>query len=184
MSNKNKHLSDLFILASIVDYEDLNQQSREHLTNCPSCHAQRESLLKSLDGLGKAARAFCPSPPAPPRLWESQQAAKWWTVFTLPRPMLALAGTVASVLIALVVLQGPQTPVERPLSSGQVAAMAQHPSFEEDLYEIVENTLPPEFMDLAGETYTEWDQDLYDFLAPEVGSATITLGTHLKGALV
>lgn len=184
MSYKNTHLPEQLIIASIVDYEDLSEQSREHLENCKTCCAQREALLSSLEGLSNTARTFCPPVSTHPGAWNMESQPRWWNVFTLPKPMFALAGTLATILIALVLLQSPRAPVNIVRPQVPDMAVAAPRPYTEDVYEIVENTLPPVFMDLAGESYTEWDQDFYDFLVPEADNETVTLGNNLKGALV
>ncbi|WP_028316013.1 hypothetical protein [Desulfatibacillum aliphaticivorans] len=183
MSNKNRHLTDDLVLTSIVDYDDLPVQSREHLESCPACREQRELLMNSLYGLGDAARSFCPPAPSMPRAWESAPRASWLSFLFQPKPMFAIAGALASIVLALVLLPMQQPSVRNHSSGAPDIAAIETQVFMEDVYDIGENSLPPVFMDLAGETYTEWDQDFYDFLAPDADYEIISLGIDVKGAL-
>ncbi|MBI9077670.1 MAG: hypothetical protein JEZ02_19865 [Desulfatibacillum sp.] len=182
MSNRTSHLTEDLILMSIVDYEDLNQENQEHLFQCSTCGTQRETLLNSLEGLGNTARNLCPPAPRPLN-WDYAPRPRWWSVFSLPRPVYALAGALASILIALVLLHNPQAPMEiipfKPTEVSVVYTIA----LDEVMVDIEESTLTPALMDLAGEAYMEWDQDFFDFLSPGFETELLTFGARLKGAL-
>jgi hypothetical protein len=61
-NNRNEHLDEQRIIASIVDENDLAAQEREHLKDCPICSASRRQLAVQLHGLSEEAMRYTPDP--------------------------------------------------------------------------------------------------------------------------
>ncbi len=165
------HLAEDDILQAVIDDADLSDLQRMHLAQCSRCRSQKEQLEQELARLGKLAKRYSPAPQK--------------RITVIPRkdrsPFFhwGFAFSTAAVAAAVLLMLG--TFLIRSQQQGNVGNLAQNMVEAEILMTevnlLVENALPPVYLDIVGETDLGADEDFLDFLIP------ITDGTPRISAL-
>ncbi len=207
MKNNSPHLNEELFLMSIVDKDALSPENRKHLEECSACAEKKNAILQGLNGLGDTARELCPAGPLPTR-WKQVGAprANWWSQMTIPRPVYALAGTMAIVLMTLVLFQDSGSIPPGDNSSYDLAQvylpqeyifvetmLTDDPentiphfadTLEVEVYEMAETYVSADFQYLAGESPEGTGPELSDSPTPPDSDQPITLHSSLKGVVV
>ena len=165
-NNRNVHLDEQRIIASLVDENDLAAQEREHLKVCPICSASRNHLAAELHGLSEVAMR---STPAPRRRFALPEAevlrGRGWAL----RWYVGLA-TAAACLVLVITLTVPHLftgnlqPYGKLNLTDEMAADEMLIAATED---IEENGLPASLQEIVPDTgSTDDNDDFLDFAAP------------------
>ncbi len=165
-NNRNVHLDEQRIIASLVDENDLAAQEREHLKVCPICSASRHHLAAELHGLSEAAMRSTPEPrrrfalPEAEVLRGSGWAGRWYVG-------LATAAACLVLVITLTVphlFTGNLQPYGKLNLADETAADEMLIAATED---IEENGLPASLQEIVPDTgSTDDNDDFLDFAAP------------------
>ena len=163
MSTQNlnePHLAEDDMLRAVIDDTDLSTLQRQHLAECSRCRSRRESLESELTHLGQLAERYAPEP-----LRRTTVAHDKVRLPFSIRGFAFSAATVVAVIIvvwaAFLIRNQQQAPV------GNLAQnMVEAERLMTEINGLVENALPPVYLDIVGDTNLKTDEDFIDFLVP------------------
>ncbi|MBW2409246.1 MAG: hypothetical protein JRF72_05570 [Deltaproteobacteria bacterium] len=168
--NSEYHLDENQIIQAVVDATDLPEAVRGHLVECPQCLENKESFARQLANLGQLAEQYAPRPQrriqiplADPK---GQPKQTFWSSFSW-RNVAAATATVAAVLLIVwgtnVVRNLPQ-----PGTQNLAAEMLEAKQLMTEVNTLVDNALPPFYLELSGEKGPDDVEEFYQFLIPSV----------------
>ena len=171
------HLGEDDILQAVIDDSDLSTLQRQHLMECSQCRSQRESLESELRHLGQLAERYAPEPLK--RITVAHDKIR------LPVSIRGFAFSAAAVAAVIIVVW--TAFLIRNQQQGPVGNLAQNMLEAEKLMTeinlLVENALPPVYLDIVGDTNLKTDEDFIDFLVPiNEDAARISVWTK-KGSI-
>jgi hypothetical protein len=165
-NNRNVHLDEQRIIASLVDENDLAAQEREHLKACPICSASRHHLAAELHGLSGMAMRSTPEPrrrfalPEAEIIRDRSWAGRWYVGLS----------TAAACLVLVITLTVPHlfTGNQQPYGKLNLAAeMDADEMFIAATDDIEENSLPASMQEIVPDMgSTDDNDDFLDFAAP------------------
>ena len=154
------HLGEDDILRAVIDETDLSTIQRQHLANCSQCRSHRESLESELTHLGQLAERYAPEPLR--RIKVAHDKVR------LPFSIRGFVFSAAAVVAIIIVVWA--TLLIRNQQQGPVRNLAQNMVEAERLMTeinvLVENALPPVYLDIVGDTNLKTDEDFIDFIVP------------------
>jgi hypothetical protein len=157
---KPSHLSENDILQAVIDEADLSQRLKQHLNECSHCLLQKERFAQELTNLGQLARRYAPEPQRRVTLTGDRVR---WPFFNWKFALSAAAVAAAIIVVWATVLIQSQQP-------GRVENLAQNMIEAERLMTeidgLVENALPPVYLEIVGETGLNQDEEFLEFLIP------------------
>jgi predicted anti-sigma-YlaC factor YlaD len=169
------HLGENDILKAVIDDTDLSRLQQQHLQECFQCRSQKERLENELARLGQLAEHYAPEPQR--RISVTEQKIR--TPF-FNRGFVFSAAAVAAVIIVVWATFLIQNQQQR--SIGNLAKnMVEAEKLMMEIDVLVENALPPVYLDIVGETNVNLDQDFLDFLIPTSDDATRISALAKKG---
>jgi len=172
------HLAENEILQAVIDDIDLSDPQKGHLAQCPRCRSQKEQLEHELARLGQLAKRYSPAPQRRITLVERKERS-----FFFSRGFVFGAATVAA---AVLVILGAF--LIRSQQHGNVGNLAKNMVEVERLMTqvnaLVENALPPVYLDIVGETDLNADEDFFDFLIPTTDEAHKISALAEKGPIL
>ncbi|MGD8739226.1 MAG: hypothetical protein PVG34_02855 [Desulfobacterales bacterium] len=171
------HLAEDDMLKAVIDDTDLSTLQQQHLAQCSRCQSRRERLENELTHLGQLAERYAPQPLRRIRVAEDKARS-----FLLIRRFAVSAAAVAAVIIVVWA-----TFLLRSQQQGGIDNQAQNMVEAERLMTevnvLVENALPPVYLDIVGETNLNTDKDFIDFLIPTDEDATTISALAKKGSI-
>jgi hypothetical protein len=154
------HLGENDILQAVIDEADLSRSVKQHLNECAHCRLQKERFAQELTRLGQLARQYAPEPQRRVTIAEEKVRSpifNWKFAFSAA----AVAATII-IVWATVLIQNQQL--------GKVGNLAQNMIEAERLMTeidgLVENALPPVYLEIVGETDLNPDEEFLEFLIP------------------
>jgi hypothetical protein len=154
------HLTEDDMLRAVIDDTDLSTLQRQHLAECSRCRSHRQRLESELAQLGQLAERYSPEPLR--RITVAHDKAR--LPFSI-RGFVFSAATVAAVVLVVWA-----TFLIRNQQQGPVGNLAQNmveaKILMTEINGLVENALPPVYLDIVGETNPNMDEDFIDFLVP------------------
>jgi len=167
------HLDEDLLIRAVVDEADLPADAAGHLAGCDACRQRAESLDRDLARLGEVARRQVPFYGKRIRLPDEASSRSG---FRLRFGGLA-AGALAAAAALLLVFWG--APYFRP-SSPVPPALLSEAAWQDDRFMaqvdlLVENSLPPVYLEIAGEGRPELDEEFIQFLIPPL-QGSISMG--------
>ena len=172
------HLAENDILQAVIDAADLSDLQRMHLAQCSRCRAQKEQLEQELARLGKLAKRYSPAPQKRIIVVERKDRSVFFSW--------GFAFSAAAVAAAILVMLG--TFFIRSQHHGTDGNLAQNMLEAEKLMSevnvLVENALPPVYLDIVGETDLSADEDFLDFLIPITDGAPSISALAEKGSIL
>ena len=177
-NHKELHLEEDDILQAVIDDTDLSVIQRQHLVQCLQCRTRKERLEQELARLGQLAERYAPKPQK--RIIVEAQKVRW------PFFNWKIAFSAAAVAAVFLIVWG--TVLIQNQQQGNNGNLAQDMVEAEKLMtqvnNLVENALPPVYLDIVGETSLSLDEDFMDFLIPlDEGAARISTLAK-KGSLI
>lgn len=173
--DSNQHLNEDQLIRAVVDAADLPESVRDHLSGCRECLNSKMSFELELDQLGHKAQQFAPKPqrrimlPTVPGKKPLRQFLEW------PK-LTAAAATVAAVFI---LVWG--TNMVRHITRPGLENMIEAKQLMTEVNTLVDNALPPFYVEISGERNSEYDEDFYRFLIPTIEDKAITSDRGKKG---
>jgi hypothetical protein len=177
--DNRQHLDDQELIRAVVDAADLPNSVQAHLAACRLCLTAKNRFQLELQTLSQKAERLAPHPqrrillPALKTKKTLRNLRDWhtWT---------AAAATVTAVLLIVWgthFVRHPATP-----ESGDTAAeMAEAERFMTEVNTLVDNALPPFYLEISGEKNADYDQEFYEFLIPTIGDQSLTSEHRRKG---
>ncbi len=171
-SNDNHHLDENQFIKAVVDASDLPEAVQAHLFTCTQCRNRRQNFERELTSLGQIAGLSVPKPQRRIIL-PAQKSTIRFSSFLDWRSVIVAAATVAAVFM---VVWG--TNMARNFSEHRTENLtaeirdANRPMSE--VNSLVENALPPFYLEIADEPKPDYDEEFYQFLIPPVEDKTVT----------
>jgi hypothetical protein len=161
----DKHLTEDRIIRAVIDEAQLLRHEKEHLVQCLVCRDEKTRLEQDLTALGDAASRLAPRPRRAVVLPETKGKSPGWLT---GHHSWALASVVCTVLVLFFL--GWNFFVRLPQSrlASVEEEIQKDGQFMAEINDLVENPLPQVYRDISGDGYAEMDEDLMDFLVPEV----------------
>lgn len=174
--NSNKHhLGENDILQAMIDDTVLSQRLKQHLDKCSHCRLQKEHFEQELTRLGQLARRYAPKSHRRVTIVADRVRSPFlnWKFAS------GAAAVAAAIIIvwATVLIQS-----QPPGSVGNLAQnMVEAERLMTEIDGLVENALPPIYLEIVGETDLNPDEEFMDFLIPATGEAPRTSALTMKG---
>lgn len=172
------HLADDDILQAVIDELDLSDPHRMHLTQCSHCRSLKEQLEQELARLGHLASRYAPAPQRRITVVERKGRSpffSWGFAFSAA----AVAAAILVVLGTFLIRSQQQVAV------GNLAqTMIEAERLMTEVNVLVENALPPVYLDIVGETDLSADEDFIDFLVPITDGAPRISALAEKGSIL
>jgi hypothetical protein len=164
ITTPNEHLAEAQILQAVVDLSDLSDDQQAHLSVCPVCIAEKESLDRMLLQVGNMARTSVPAVVGRPVLPDRHSGFLRGRFFEV-RPFVRVAVPALLVLIvitaALVLKPDQDTHMafveEQMIDPGQLMF---------DIDRLIENPLPQGLQTLVSFTEIDPDEDYMEYIVP------------------
>ncbi len=155
---KNIHLKEDQIFHCVVDEESSPREIRRHIEKCPVCQKKKASLASELEHLGKMAGDFVPTPIKKPVLSLKEPGVKR---FRLP---VFATGLATGLLVAFLVGAPLYLTMQKQAKSDLTFINEVHTNIVEDM--LVEPALYEHYLDITSPSYSFFDDEFLDFMAP------------------
>jgi predicted anti-sigma-YlaC factor YlaD len=180
--DKDLHLDEDQLLWAVVEENELPLPLQEHLSACPQCRANKERFDQDLARLGQMAERLAPLPRGPVSLpvEKPRGSTGWlwgWRAYA--------SATVAAALVVIVVWSSPMFR-DTPGDNGDMLAreMQEAEQFMAEVSMLVENALPPVYLDISAESSAEFDDEFIQFVVPSVEEESLSYDPGKRGALL
>ena len=180
---ESSHLDDDQLLTAVVDEAELPASAREHLSECVRCLNQKAGFEQDLTRLGQLAQRFVPSSPKrhvsislkEPRgpYWRGQGWRIGRTV------AMATAAVVAGLWLSILFISSP----ERRMADLNQQMWEDHRLMTE-ISLLEENALPPVYFDIAGESYSDFDEEFMQFVVPSIDNEIRSDNLETRGTVL
>lgn len=177
--NKGFHLNEDQILRAVVDEADLPRPVREHLSTCPLCQKNKERLEQDLKRLGQMAERFSPLPGKRVSLPEpTPRGGMDWSW----NRRVAFGVAAMTALLIIFVWWSPLLRTTHETGTGTlIQEFWESDRLMTDVSMLVENALPPVFLDITGEPDSEFDEEFMQFVVPPIESSSPFYESGMKG---
>ena len=164
--DNQQHLDEQQLIQAVVDENDLPRTMQTHLVTCHQCRSSKESFEQELARLGQIAERYAPKPQKRITLPVHEARSTLWT-FLNWRNAIGAAATVAAVLL---VFWG-TTSVRNRTEFGTAGAPSELMEAKRLMTEVnmlVENALPPLYLEISADYKPDYDKEFYQFLIPQI----------------
>ena len=163
-----QHLDEQQLIQAIVDAKDLPHSMQTHLASCSQCRSSKESFEQELARLGQIAEGYAPKPQKKIVLPVHEVRSTRWTFLNWNwRHVIGAAATVAAVLI---IFWG--TTIVRNLTefgtAGGPSELMEAKRLMTEVNMLVDNALPPLYLEISAESKPDYDEEFYQFLIPQI----------------
>jgi len=174
-----QHLDDNQLIQAIVDEADLPEVVRAHLAECGQCLAGKNSFELELTRLGQKAAQLAPRPRR--RIILPVQKTK--NPFANLLQWRSWAAAAAAVTAVFLLVWG--TNFVRNLSDHGAknlsAEMLEAQRLMTEVNTLVDNALPPFYLEISGYKTGNYDEEFYRFLIPSIEDNALTSDRGQKG---
>jgi hypothetical protein len=169
--NKN-HLNEDQLIQAIVDDADLPAPVLTHLAECGQCLESKQSFEQDLLSLGQMAQRLAPKPQRRIVIPVRETKRSFLSSFNR-RIIIAAAATVAAVLI---VIWGANLVINLPGRGTEnlTAELLEAERLMTEVNTLVDNALPPFYLEISGEKTPDYNEEFYQFLIPSIEQETLT----------
>jgi len=164
--DNEQHLDEQQLIQAVVDENDLPRAMQTHLVSCHQCRSSKESFEQELAHLGQIAERYAPKSQKRIALPVHEARSFRWT-FLNWRNAIGAAVTVAAVLL---VFWG-TTSVRNRTEFGTAGAPSELMEAKRLMTEVnmlIENALPPLYLEITAEYKPDYDKEFYQFLIPQI----------------
>jgi predicted anti-sigma-YlaC factor YlaD len=177
-NHNEPHLAEDDMLQAVIDDTDLSALQRQHLADCSRCRSHRESLESELTRLGQLAERYAPQPLR--RITVAHDKVR--SSFSIKGFVFSAAAVAAAIIVVwatFLIRSQQQAPV------GNLAQnMVEAERLMTEINGLVENALPPAYLDIVGDTNLNLDEDFIDFLIPTNEDAARISAFAKKGSIL
>ena len=179
--NKKSHLSEDHLVQAVVDDEALPLSTRDHLSTCLQCRAEKERFSEDLAQLGQMANRFAPSPSR--RISFDEEKSGFHPGWLWDRRAY-LGAAMAAGLVAVVIFWSSGLFTKSPEEGLDMVAWEawEAEQFMAEISMLVENALPPEYLELSGEFSSIFDETFMEFVVPSTETEPLSHDTGKGGA--
>jgi len=178
--DNEQHLDEQQLIRAVVDENDLPWSMQTHLVSCHQCRSSKESFEQELAHLGQLAERYVPKPQKRIALPVHEVGSTRWT-FLNWRHAIGAAATVAAVLL---VFWG--TTTLRNLTefgtAGAPSELMEAKRLMTEVRMLVDNALPPFYLEISAEYKPDYDKEFYQFLIPQIENETLSSDRRKRGA--
>lgn len=164
--DNEQHLDEQQLIQALVDESDLPRSVQMHLGDCHRCRSEMEGFEQELAALGQVAERYAPQPQKRIVLPVAEAESTRWSFLNLRHAI----GAAAAVAVVLMVLWG--TTTLRNLTgngtAGTPAKLMEARQLMTEVNMLVDNALPPLYLEISTEYKPENDKDFYQFLIPQI----------------
>jgi len=162
---KERHLDEQQLIQAVVDENDLPRSMQAHLVSCHQCRSSKVSFEQELGQLGQLAERYSPPPQRritiPVHEARSSRGTFWnW------RNAIAAAATVTAVLLVFWGTTSFRQPTEFKIA-GTPSELMEAKRLMTEVNVLVENALPPLYLEITAEYEPDYDREFYQFLIPQ-----------------
>lgn len=175
------HLRKNDILLALVDEERLSATKRQHLSVCPHCRSQMETINRNLRKLGETAREAVPMPPRRPTIPGETSRISIFSGITLKPALAAAAAMILLVAVSLWTIVGDKTQVIELTGTHIDIWEEEQLMLEMDLF--AENALPGDYVDMISESDIDIEEAFLDYLVPLTDIQPLSLDRITEGGL-
>jgi hypothetical protein len=179
-SKSMQHLEADQIIQAVVDVEDLPQSAKSHLAECSQCRADMNSFEHEMTLLGQKVEQFVPKPQRPILLPVPKTANPLRNLLNW-RNMVVAAATVSAIFILVWGTNTVRNNFSEPGHSNLSAEMAEAEILMTEVKTLIDNALPPIYLEISGEKNTDYDEEFYHFLIPTIEDKALTSNRGQKG---
>jgi predicted anti-sigma-YlaC factor YlaD len=162
---KEQHLDEQQLIQAVVDENDLPRSMQSHLVSCHQCRSGKESFEQELVLLGQLAERY--SPPPQRRITIPVHEARSPRTFWNWRNAIGAAATVAAVLLVFWGTTSIRNLTEFG-TAGTPADLMEAKRLMTEVNMLVENALPPLYLEITAEYKPDYDKEFYQFLIPQI----------------
>jgi anti-sigma-K factor RskA len=178
-SNDKLHLNENQLIQAVVDAADLPAAAQAHLAACNQCRTSKQNFEQELTNLGRIARQSVPKPQRRIVLPVPKPAGRWASFWNW-RSITAAAAIAAA---AVVVVWGAN--IARNFSERQTenltAEMRDAKRLMTEVNSLVDNALPPFYLEISNEPDSDYDEEFYKFLIPPIENNNVTSEQEKRG---
>ena len=178
-SNDTSHLDENQLIQAVVDIADLPATAQAHLAACHQCRQTKENFERELTILGRIARQSVPKPQRRIVL-PVQKPGSRFAGFLNWRSITAAA---AIAVAAFIVVWGAN--IARNFSERQTAnltaEMRDAKRLMTEVNALVDNALPPFYLEISGEPNSDYDEEFYKFLIPPIENNNVSSEQGKRG---
>ena len=160
------HLDEQQLIQAVADESDLPRSVQMHLGDCHQCRSEKESFEQEMAALGQMAERYAPQPQKRIVLPVQEAASPRWSFLNWRHAV----GAMAAVAIVVVVFWGSTT--LRNLTglptAGSPSELLEARQLMTEVNMLVDNALPPLYLEISTEYKPENDKDFYQFLIPQI----------------
>ena len=180
-SDKGLHLDEDQLLRAVVDEAELPPPLQEHLSTCPQCRAAKERFEQNLARLGQMAERCAPSP----RKCVSLPVEKPRISIGWSWDWRAYFGVAVAVALMIVIVWWSAPFRTTPEDRGDILAleMREADRVMTEISMLVENALPPVYLDICGTSDPGFDEEFMQFIVPSIESEAVSYYSG-KGGVV
>ncbi len=164
--DRDHHLNENQLFRTVIDHADISRPLQEHLSACPQCHAEKESLEKKLALLGQLAKDYSPAPKRKVKLPSEKQLKPVWWVREWRYTLSAALTAIFIIFVSGGVDLFQNSNNERNDFYSQDVRKSEQ--FMAEISVLTENSLPQAYLDMTGEYDDEFSEEFLDFLLPAI----------------
>ncbi len=174
-----RHLGEEQLIQAVVDAADLPESVQAHLAECSQCLAGKNSFELEMTKLGQKAEQFAPKPQRRIILPVQKTKNPFWN-FLDRHNLIAAAAAVTAVFI---LVWGANTVrnLSEPGTENLTAEMVAAERLMTEVNTLVDNALPPFYLEISGEKNADYNEEFYQFLIPTIEDKTLTSNRGKKG---
>ena len=173
------HLDENQLIQAVVDSNDLPAPVQAHLAACRQCLAVTESFQQEMANLGSTAERYAPKPQRPIKLPVHETKSRFGTFLNRR----TAAAAVAAAAAVIIVFWG--TSFVRNLfdygTGGSAAEMMEAKRLMTEVNLLIDNALPPLYLEISGEYHPDYDMEFFEFIIPQIENETLTSDRWKRG---
>lgn len=181
-SDKGLHLDEDQLLWALVDEAKLPPPLQEHLSTCPQCRAGKERFEQDLARLGQMAKRFAPLP----RKRVSLPVKTRWSFIGWSWDWRACFGVAVTVALMIVIVWWSAPFRTTPGDSEHILVreMDEAERLMTEISMLVENALPPVYLDICGRSDPGFDEEFMQFVVPSTESERVSYDSGRGGVVL
>jgi hypothetical protein len=181
-AKNNQHLNEDQLIRAVIDVSDLPVAAQAHLAACSQCLHRKQNFERELTNLGRMAGQFAPKPQKRVILPVPKSGSRF-SAFLDWRSVPAAAAILAAAFIVVW-----SSHIARNISEHQTenmtAEMRDAKQLMTEVNSLVDNALPPFYLQISDGPRPDYDEEFYKFLIPPLEDKSVTSEQGKRGNLL